>query len=232
MAAPAPAKLYYFRGRGNSQQARWALAAAGVPYESVCFSTAAEFAALKEAGKLTFGQVPMLDHDGRCISQSLTIVRHAARRGSLYGATDDEATRIDEVLDGIKDSRGAVVGYPFSDPQETCMRHVAAVERYFPCFEAVIARNASPPFAVGASLTMADVLLAELVESTSEMIEATFGAQANAEVLAPFPLMRTLHAHVRALPTIASFKQSENWMPFPAGDVAKAYVRNVRTVLA
>ncbi len=78
----ASAKLHYFRGRGNSQQARWALAAAGIPYESVFLDTAADFQALKQSGKLTFGQVPMAEFvgdDGKvtCVSQSLAIVRHA-----------------------------------------------------------------------------------------------------------------------------------------------------------
>lgn len=34
------AKLYYFHGRGRSQQARWALAAAGIAFTNVCLSTA------------------------------------------------------------------------------------------------------------------------------------------------------------------------------------------------
>ena len=72
-------------------------------------------------------EVPMLEHNGRCVSQSLTIVRHAARLGCLYGATAEEATQIDEILDGIKDARGAVVAFPFNDAQDTCQRHAGAV---------------------------------------------------------------------------------------------------------
>ena len=45
-------------------------------------------------------------------------------------------------------------------------------------------------------------------------------------------MLRELHAHVVALPAIAAFKTSANWMPFPAGRVGQDYVRNVRTVLS
>ena len=230
-AAPMTAKLHYFRGRGNSQQARWALAAAGIPYVSVCLSTAAEFDALR-ASKLTFGQVPMLEDGDSCLSQSLTIVRHAARVGKLYGVSHTDAARVDEIIDGIKDARGAIVAYPFSDPREACARHGQAVQRFFPCFESILERNAQPPHAVGGSLTIADVLLAELCESTQEAFAQTFSEQVADQVLSPYPLLRALHAHVLALPAIVDFKASANWMPFPAGQVGAEYVRNVRTVLA
>ena len=111
------------------------------------------------------------------------------------------------------------------------MRLGGAVERFFPCFEGMVESNASPPFAVGVALTMADVLLAEIVESTSEAFEATFGAQAVVQVLEPFPRLRQLHTHVMGLPAIVEFKASANWMPFPAGVAGREYVRNVRTAM-
>ncbi len=226
------ARLHYFRGRGNSQQPRWALAAAGIPFESAFLITASDFAALRASGSLTYGQVPMLEDGEHRLSQSLTIVRHCARRGGLYGVNDSEASRIDEVIDGIKDARGPLVGYPFGDPREACARLAGAAERFFPCFEELIRKNGSPPFVVGAALTMADVLLAELLDSTQEAFEATFGSQAAVQVLEPYPQLRTLHAHVVSLPAIKQFKASANWMPFPAGAIGRAYVENVRTAMA
>ena len=225
------AKLHYFHGRGNSQQARWALAAAGIAYDSVSLITSDDFAALRNSGKLTYGQVPMLEDGDQCISQSLAIVRHCARRGSLYGVDDREASQVDEVIEGIRDARGAIVGYPFGDAREACQRHAGAIERFFPSFEAIIERNGPSPHCVGAALTMADVLLAELVESTREAFEATFGAPVAEQALAQFPKLRTLHAHVVRLPAIREFKASANWMPFPAGEAGRQYVQNVRTAM-
>ena len=70
------------------------------------------------------------------------------------------------------------------------------------------------------------------MESTQEAFEATFGAEVASKVVAPFPLLRALHAHVLGLPAIVEFKESDNWMPFPAGETGRAYVQNVRTVLS
>ena len=82
------------------------------------------------------------------------------------------------------------------------------------------------------SSVAADVLLAELCHSTTEAFEATFGAAAAATLLEPYPQLRALHAHVLALPAIQGFVGGPNWFAFPAGDVGKAYVRNVRNVLS
>jgi glutathione S-transferase len=227
------AKLYYFHGRGRVQQSRWAMAAAKIPFTNVCLSTSAEFAQLCEVpGKLSYGQVPMLElPDGQCLSQSMAIVRHATRVGELYGTGHEEAARVDEVLEGIQDARGPIISFPFMNAQEACSRLHGSVQRFFPCFEALIERNASPPYAVGTALTIADVLLAELVHSTLEALTATFGDEAGSQVLGPFPKCRAVHAHVLALPEITQFMNGPNWFAFPAGQVGKDYVRNVQTVL-
>ena len=229
----APVKLHYFAGRGRSQQSRWMLAASSIVFTNVCLTTREEFVALCESGKLTYQQLPMLEDGERCISQSMAIVRHAARAGALYGTTDEEAARVDEVLDGISDARGPIVSYPFMDAAEACGRLQQSIERFFPCFERVIERNGAPPFAVGASLTAADVLLAELVDSTIEALSAaTFGPPAVDAALGPYPKLRALHSHVLGLPQIQAFRVSTNWMPFPEGQVGRDYVMNVRTVLS
>ena len=225
----APVKLHYFAGRGRSQQSRWMLAASSI---NVCLTTREEFVALCESGKLTYQQLPMLEDGERCISQSMAIVRHAARAGKLYGTTDEEAARVDEVLDGISDARGPIVSYPFMDAAEACGRLQQSIERFFPCFERVIERNGAPPFAVGTSLTAADVLLAELVDSTIEALRTTLVPRAVDAALGPYPKLRALHSHVLGLPQIQAFQASTNWMPFPEGQVGRDYVMNVRTVLS
>ena len=83
----APVRLHYFAGRGRSQQSRWMLAASSIVFTNVCLTTREEFVALCESGKLTYQQLPMLEDGECCISQSMAIVRHAARAGALYGKT-------------------------------------------------------------------------------------------------------------------------------------------------
>ena len=228
-----PAKLYYFRGRGRSQQARWALTVAKIKFENVTLTKSAEFDELCRTGKLTYQQVPMLEMGGRYISQSMAIVRHAARLGDLYGADAEEACAIDEVLDGITDARNPIVAFPFAQQVEQATRQLHnAVQRFFPCFELIAERNvANAPFMVGTRLSIADVLLAELVHSTSEAIRATYGDEAITSMLEPFKRLRGTYEHVLALPEISAFMAGPNWFAFPVGQVGKEYVRNVREVL-
>ena len=85
---------------------------------------------------------------------------------------------------------------------------------------------------MGASLTAADVLLAELVDSTIEALSAAFAPPVADAALGPYPKLRALRSHVLSLPQIQAFRASTNWMPFPEGQVGRDYVTNVRTVLS
>jgi len=230
----AAAKLYYFHGRGRSQQARWVLAAAGVPFHNVCLSSSREMSQMRQDDQLTYGQLPMLEIDGIKLSQSMAIVRHAARLGQLEGKSPAESARIDELVEGISDARGPIIGFPFQrSPEAALQQLLGSVQKYFPIFEKLISDNRSEPYAVGASLSVADVLLTEFVESSREAVESIYGGdQAAKLVLAPYPRLRALHQHVLSLPQIKSFMTSDNWFPFPAGTIGHKYVENVQTVLS
>jgi len=228
----ATAKLYYFHGRGRAQQSRWVLAAAGVPFQNACLSTKKDMDDLRGGGHLTFNQVPMLEIDGLKLTQSSAIVRHGARLGGLEGKTPSECARVDEVVEGINDARNAIISYPFTDAVQVVNQHLGSVQKYFAAFEVLIGRNSSAPFAVGNGLTVADVLLAEVVESSREAVESVSDStKASALVLEPYPKLRALHAHVLSLPAIKAFMTSPNWFPFPAGETGRRYVANVQTVL-
>ena len=54
----APLKLYYFKGRGRSQQSRWVLAASSAEFTNVCLSTREQFVGLCDSEQLMYQQVP------------------------------------------------------------------------------------------------------------------------------------------------------------------------------
>lgn len=75
-------KLTYFDGRGLAETSRYLLALAGAKWEDhrlpIEFKpdgppVRAEFDALKASGALPFGQVPLLEFDGKKIAQSKAI---------------------------------------------------------------------------------------------------------------------------------------------------------------
>ncbi len=88
------AVLTYWRGRGRAEIIRLTMAAVGVEWDSVNMTQPEEFDALKAAGKLMFGQVPLCEFEGKNLVQSGAAARFFARRGNLYGDNDDEAVRL------------------------------------------------------------------------------------------------------------------------------------------
>lgn len=54
-----------------------------------------------------FGQVPMLEVDGKKINQSTAIARYLAKQHGLAGKNDWEALEIDAIVDTIHDLRAS-----------------------------------------------------------------------------------------------------------------------------
>ena len=72
-------KLYYFDIPGKGEAIRLACAHSGFALEDIRI-TRDQFIALKESGKLPFGQVPLLElPTGECLSQSAAIMRYIGK---------------------------------------------------------------------------------------------------------------------------------------------------------
>ncbi|CAG7785128.1 unnamed protein product, partial [Allacma fusca] len=52
---------------------------------------------------LRFGQVPMLEFDGKRLVQSMAICRYLAKKFNLVGKDDFEAAQADEIVDACRD---------------------------------------------------------------------------------------------------------------------------------
>ena len=53
---------------------------------------------------LTFGQVPVLEVDGKTIAQSMTIARFLARKYNLAGKNELEEAEADTIVDCVSDA--------------------------------------------------------------------------------------------------------------------------------
>ncbi len=83
----------------RAEVSRLALHLGGVPFNDVRPSRA-EFMAMKNAGELPYGQLPVLDVDGVRIAQSVAIARFCGQQAGLYPNDDPiAAARVDELLD-------------------------------------------------------------------------------------------------------------------------------------
>jgi glutathione S-transferase len=108
MAAAPRLTLYYFDIHGLGARIRLACRVGGVALEDVRFADRDEFHAMRAAGKLPFGQVPLLRvaHGGAetTIAQSAAILRYVCRLGGLYPDDPLQAAAVDAALDAEKDA--------------------------------------------------------------------------------------------------------------------------------
>jgi prostaglandin-H2 D-isomerase / glutathione transferase len=97
----AKLKLTYFKFHGGrGEPARLALSIGGVDFEDerIAFD---EFARRKS--EFPFGAVPILQVDGRVVSQSNGINRYVGKLAGLYPSDPFEAALCDEAMDAVED---------------------------------------------------------------------------------------------------------------------------------
>jgi len=98
-------KLYYFDIKGKGESIRLICAYSGLKLVDHRFSNRDEFLAIKDSSRLPFGQVPMLEIDGKQVMiQSNAIMRYLGKLSGLYPMTDHVlAQRVDAAMDQAND---------------------------------------------------------------------------------------------------------------------------------
>ena len=94
MVSSTKAQFHYFNGIGIGQQIRYTLVAGGVEWEDVLASaypaSTEETAKWIEMGGNTTTNVPLLAVGDKVYTQSLAVLRVAARMGGLMPTDDEE----------------------------------------------------------------------------------------------------------------------------------------------
>jgi len=91
--------IYFDLPFWRAEASRIALFLGSVPFDDMR-TTSEEFEKLKAAGKLPYGQLPILEVDGEVIAQSVAIARFCGKQARLYPMDNDvNAARVDELLD-------------------------------------------------------------------------------------------------------------------------------------
>ncbi|XP_046572553.1 glutathione S-transferase A4-like [Haliotis rubra] len=94
----ATVRLTYFDGRGRAEGVRLLLAACLFQFTETLLQERQEYEKLLEDGKLMFHQVPLLEIDGLELVQTPAIVRYVARKGGLYGHSNEEKSKWDYAM--------------------------------------------------------------------------------------------------------------------------------------
>ena len=111
-------KLTYFDGRGLGETSRFLFKYGGIDFEDVRIKKE-EWPQWKESkcwgkrlrgfnseiAEFAFGQVPVLEHEGKQVGQSIAIARYLAKKVKLAGNDDWENLEIDAIVDTINDLR-------------------------------------------------------------------------------------------------------------------------------
>ncbi|KAJ3663486.1 hypothetical protein Zmor_007743 [Zophobas morio] len=97
----APAyKLTYFDGCGLAETSRFLFKYGGIDYEDVRIKQE-DWPQWKP--KTPFGVVPLLEHNGKQVGQSLAIARYLAKKVKLAGNDNWEDLEIDAVINTVQD---------------------------------------------------------------------------------------------------------------------------------
>jgi len=101
MAVKRGIKVTYFDGRGRAEVLRFALGGAGVDFENVLIKDRKQMVEVLDSGKLKYGQMPLLEtQTGMCLVQGGAQLRWIAREFGLYGEGNEEAAKIDMIVEG------------------------------------------------------------------------------------------------------------------------------------
>ncbi|KAF8367217.1 hypothetical protein PRIPAC_85046 [Pristionchus pacificus] len=191
-------KITYFPARGRAEVARQILTLAGVPFEDNRLPMD-QWPAYKE--KTPFGQMPVLEVDGKEIPQSYAIFRYLAKEHGFAGVSAYQRALVDALADQHKDYTGEIasamvvfMGFAPGD-KDALVKDVAepARDKYFSILEKIAKGNEKNGFFIGASLTWVDLLIADFVGTITSFIPGHLDA---------FPSVLATVAKINATPKL------------------------------
>jgi len=157
--------LIYFDVRGRAEATRLLFKVAGVEFEDRRM-TFEEWGKQKEqwksAGKLPFGQLPLLEVDGVLLAQSIAIARFVANEFGLTPPTNWGKAQADMTVDGCADFAQKITPSRFEKDEvkkaQLEEEAKAVTPGFLKCFEDLLrANNGGKGYFVGDKLTYADI---------------------------------------------------------------------------
>jgi glutathione S-transferase len=197
-------KLTYFNCRCRAEVCRYLFALAGVEYEDHRLEWNDWPKINKESLELPFGQLPVLSIDGVNYSQSLCLERYLAEKFGFAGKTDLDKLRADMIAHCVEDVVLAVDAY-LSEKDPILKANIEKkfkgkkMHPYLINFERMIKENCGGDgYAVGDSLTRADLSLVQLVRNYLPFLEPS-------DYVDGYPKLYALVKRVEEDPKIAAW---------------------------
>ena len=195
----------------RAEMSRLALFIGGIEFEDLRPSRE-EIAKMRTEGIFPFGELPVLQVDGKTIAQTGAIARFCGKLSGLYPTENDfYAAKVDEVIDLATDITGKIrPALIEKEPEKkTEMRRELAetvLPRWLGFMDTLLEKNGKTGYYVNDSLTVADLAAWRLCGWISggiiEGIPET--------ILDAFPLLNAHQNHILNLPKVTEWL-GKNW---------------------
>jgi len=168
--------FHYFPLRGRGEMIRYIFAHANQHYEDKKY-TMEEWP--KHKSEFVFGQVPVLEVDGKQLCQSVAIARFLAKEFHIAGNAPWEQALCDMYVDGVQDLYPNFIPVARArriDKDENLVKQnwqkfkEETLKPFLERYEKFVADNKSG-FLVGNSITWADLVLGEILDRFDQCFE-------------------------------------------------------------
>lgn len=192
--------LTYFPVKALGEPLRLLLAYGGEDFEDIRLDRD-QFLAIKST--TPFGQLPVLELNGRKLAQSTALARYLGRKYNLNGANADEDLEIDQHVDFVHDIRAKAASVQYEDNEAVKeKKHAELVKNFYPGalekLDAIIKKN-NGHLALG-KLTWADFFFAGVVDYLKFMMRMD-------DLYTKYPSFKQLTDSVYGLPKVKEFSQ-------------------------
>lgn len=158
-------KLHYFEGNGRAVNIRAILDFANATWEDNKISFA-DWPTLKNSGKFEFGQLPVLEVDGKQKTQTIAIEVLLARKFGLLGSNEEDEYQILNILSTREDYSKHLYGLLMPNEEQKSKRDEIIKtlrESVFPTilgsFEKRYIENGKGKYFLGDKFSLADIFL-------------------------------------------------------------------------
>ncbi|XP_049825490.1 glutathione S-transferase-like [Aethina tumida] len=190
-------KITYFDITGLAEPARWLLSYGKIDFEDHRI-THEEWPALKN--QTPFGQLPLLECNGKTVSQSVAITRYVAKLVGLTGKNDWEDLEIDSVVDTINELKLKFQPYGIEKDEEKKQKLKEiflneSVPFYLSRLDERVKNNEG--YLVGGHLTWADVYISSIIFAFKRYLDK--------DLLEDFPTLKKLQEKIIANKNIQDY---------------------------
>ncbi|KAJ9512917.1 hypothetical protein QJQ45_029067 [Haematococcus lacustris] len=204
-AATPKLRLIYFGLPGRAETIRVLLNVGNIPFEDYIISRE-QWAEMKPT--MPYGQVPVLEVDGKQLAQSSAIERYAARLAGLYPQDAWEAAKVDEIASFMNEWLDAFVStFSIKDADERLAARKAVaqgpLQTKMTKLNMLLTEAGPDGYLVGGRMTYADVAVYVM---TSNIVCGFFDGVPH-DLYRPFPAITAFHTRMASVPQIRDMYQ-------------------------